>query len=281
METAEVSETLWGDKPYQIRAREALPILVRQALVGETIFYSDLAEEIGIPNARNLNYVLGCIGSTLIELSQENKEDIPAIQGLVVNKNTGLPGEGFGWFISESDFKKLDKKQKRKVVDNQHAKTYSYPHWLAILKKLNLEAPVFNQPVRPKFHGNHGEGEKHKLLKEFVARTPSVVGLPLSCPKGETEFSLPSGDSVDVQFFWNNEFIAVEVKSEISNMADVYRGLFQCVKYQVVSEAMLAVAGKPQNVRTVLILESSFPSELLPIKNMLGIEVISNVKIKS
>jgi len=279
METAKVSETLWGEKLYQIRARKALPILVRQALVGQTIFYSELAKELGMENARNLNYVLGSIGSTLIELSQEEKEEIPAIQGLVVNKNTGLPGEGFDWFISKSDFKKSDKKQKSNIINNQYLKIYSYPNWLNILKKLNIEPPNFNLQVKQKFHANHGEGEKHRLLKEFVARTPSVVGLPNSCQKGQIEFSLPSGDSIDVQFWWRNEFIAVEVKSEISDIADIYRGLFQCVKYQVVSEAMLAIEGKPQNVRTILILESDFPLKLLPIKNILGIEVISNVKI--
>lgn len=77
METAEIAENFWGDKLYQQRARKALPFLVRQAIVGETIFYSDLAEELEMPNARNLNYVLGCIGTTLEELAEETEEEIP------------------------------------------------------------------------------------------------------------------------------------------------------------------------------------------------------------
>ncbi|WP_254318854.1 hypothetical protein [Vibrio cholerae] len=129
METAEIAENFWGDKLYQQRARKALPFLVRQAIVGETIFYSDLAEELEMPNARNLNYVLGCIGTTLEELAEETEEEIPPIQCLVVNKATELPGEGIGLFISDKDFKKLSKKQKKKIVDSQLTKIYSYPDW--------------------------------------------------------------------------------------------------------------------------------------------------------
>ena len=57
------AELLISDKLYVQRARIALPILVRQAKNGECIFYSNLAEEIGMPNPRNLNYVLTCDAS--------------------------------------------------------------------------------------------------------------------------------------------------------------------------------------------------------------------------
>jgi hypothetical protein len=279
METAEISENLWGDKLYQQRAREAFPFLVRQALMGETIFYSDLADEMGMPNERNLNYVLGCIGTTILELAKQKNEDIPPIQCLVVNKVSKLPGEGFGWFISEADFKKLDNKQKRIVVNGQLSKIYAYPNWLNLLRELGLKKPVFPPPIKSDLTYGGGEGSAHKKLKDFIANNPAVIGLPISCPKGQTEFSLPSGDSVDVMFVWRNELIAVEVKSEISNICDINRGLYQCVKYQTVSEAMLGIQGKPKNVRTLLVLESSFPVELVSTKNMLGIEVFSNITV--
>lgn len=278
METAEVSENFWGDKLYQKRARKALPLLVRQAVIGETIFYSDLAEELKMPNARNLNYVLGCIGTTLEELAEETEVEIPPIQCLVVNKATELPGEGVGWFISDKDFKKLSKKQKKNIVDSQLAKIYSFSDWLWVLDELELEHPVFPRlsDVLPKRRGG-GEGELHKELKDYIANNPMVVGLPSSCPKGEVEFKLPSGDSVDVMFTYRSQMVAVEVKSRISDQADICRGLFQCVKYQTVTEAMLGVQGKPQNVQTLLVLESSFPKELIAIKNMLNIKMISKV----
>lgn len=58
MGTAQIAELINGNKLYQIRAREALPLLVRQAHSAQTIFYSDLAAELKMPNPRNLNLFL-------------------------------------------------------------------------------------------------------------------------------------------------------------------------------------------------------------------------------
>lgn len=274
METAKVSKSFWGDKLYQQRARKALPYLVRQAIIGETIFYSDLAEELQMPNARNLNYVLGCIGSTLIELSEE----IPPIQCLVVNKATELPGEGIGWFISAKEFKKLSKKQKSALVDSQLAKIYAYKDWLWVLNELELEPPKFTDLKKlTTTKKGGGESESHKQLKNYIANNPTVIGLSKKWPSGEVEFRLPSGDSVDVMFSYRKRLVAVEVKSKISEISDINRGLFQCVKYQSVSEAMLGVQGEPQNVQTLLVLESKFPKELIPVKNMLGVKVLAGI----
>lgn len=234
-----------------------------------------------MPNERNLNYVLGCIGNTILEWSKLKNAKIPPIQCLVINKATRLPGEGFGGFIFETDFKKLDKKQKRTVVNGQLSEIYAYPNWSEILKELGLKQPSFPAPPNVPTGFSKGEGIAHKKLKEFIANNPKAIGLPKSCPKGEIEFSLPSGDSVDVKFIWRNELIAVEVKSVISGISDINRGLYQCVKYQAVTEAMLGVQGKPKNVRTLLVLESSFPKELVSTKNMLGVEVISSVKVNT
>src|SRR5688572_14354087 len=99
METAQIARSIEGDKLYQRRARLALPLLVRQAQAGSPIRYGELAAELGMENARNLNYVLGSVGQALEELSARWKEKIPGIQFLVVNKNTGLPGHGVGWFV--------------------------------------------------------------------------------------------------------------------------------------------------------------------------------------
>ena len=71
--------------------------------------------------------------------------------------------------------------------------------------------------------------------------------------------------------------VAVEVKSRISNNADITRGLFQCIKYQAVLEAMLGLEGKQKNVRTVLLLETELPDELKVVQHMLGVEVIELV----
>ena len=93
MKTSPDDSPIYGDRLFQIRARSALPLLVRQARAANTISYSDLASELQIPNPRNLNNVLGCIGHSLSRLSNRWKEKIPMIQFVVVNKNTKLPGK--------------------------------------------------------------------------------------------------------------------------------------------------------------------------------------------
>lgn len=87
---------------YQRRAAEALPLLIRQAEAGGVpINHEKLSRELGMPNPRNLNYVLGSIGVSLARLGETWKQPIPALQSLVTNKSTGLPGDGFVEFLSD------------------------------------------------------------------------------------------------------------------------------------------------------------------------------------
>lgn len=281
MSTAMISEPISGSKTYQARARAALPLLVRQAEASAPIFYSDLAEELGMPNPRNLNYVLGSIGQSLERLSNLWKVKVPPIQCLVVNKSTGLPGEGIGWFlVKKNEFAKLPLKQKRAIVEAELQHVFSYPHWQQVLQTLELEpatsdfTPLINNAAGG-FGG--GEGPEHKALKEYVAQNPKVIGLSASTPIGVTEHFLPSGDSLDVSFSSKKIWVAAEVKSSISAEADIVRGLFQCVKYRAVMEAVLLTESRPQNARVLLVLESKLPQTLIPLRNMLGVEVVENV----
>lgn len=279
--TITYSDLLSGDKLYLERARITLPYLVRQAKAGQTIYYSNLAEEIGIPNPRNLNYPLGAIGNGLITLSKKLKLEIPPIQCLVINKNTDLPGEGIGWFISEIEFKKLSKSKKQELVNRQLNNIYSFQHWDKVLSALELEeidteiTPIIEKAKRIGFGG--GESESHKKFKEAISKKPHLINLNL--PQGVTEYKLPSGDSIDVLFLNKNQIIGVEVKSKISADEDILRGLFQCVKYKYLVEAEQILKGKEPNSRIILALQGKFPIKLLGAKNTLGIEVIDNIKI--
>lgn len=197
MSTATISEPISGNKMYQVRARAALPLLVRQAEAGAPIFYSDLAEELGMPNPRNLNYVLGSIGQSLERLSKEWKVKIPPIQCLVVNKNTGFPGEGIGWFlVKKEDFARLPLKQRRAILEAELQHVFSYPNWQEVLKALALKPTTSDfTPFVNKAKGGFGGGEsdEHKALKEYVVQNPQVIGLGMSTPVGTTECLLPSG----------------------------------------------------------------------------------------
>jgi hypothetical protein len=251
---------------------------VRQAKAQRTIFYADLAEELGMSNPRNLNFVLGSVGQSLVQLEKERGEAIPPIQFLVVNQADGLPGEGISTFISAEDYKLMSKRQRRIVVDAQLQKIFSYNKWVSVLAAFSMQPATldFSNFVRKAANCGRagGESDQHKSLKEYVASHPSVIGLSESVAHGVTEYGLPSGDELDVLFREGDEWVGVEVKSQISADDDLIRGLFQCVKYHAVLEAFLLSTGRTPNVRTVLVTARAFPVELLPLRNILGVEVI-------
>ena len=280
--TAKIAQNIAGNKLYLKRARAALPLLVRQAVAGVPITYSDLAEELGMPNARNLNFPLGSIGQAMIELSKVWGTTVPPIQSLVINKFTRMPGDGIGWFLDKKDYAHLSMRQKRDILKRKYAEINAFTRWDEVLEALNLE-PVktdYTQLIDKAAHhgGGGGEGPAHERLKYYVADHPQVVGLPSNTPSGKPEYCLPSGDSVDVMF-QSKDWVAVEVKSAISNAPDIMRGLYQCVKYLAVVEAVQATVDLPQNARALLVLEGSLPTELLRVKNLLGIEVVENVRV--
>lgn len=277
-ETVEHAETFFGDKLYQRRAREALPLLVRQAKAQKTIYYSDLAEELGMPNPRNLNYVLGSVGQTLIELGKEQGKEIPPLTCIVVNQTDGLPGEGVGFFIDKDEYKSMTKRQRRAVVDAQLGRIFAYPEWDFVLRAYSMEPATLNVAdlVRKAAEIGRGGGEsdEHKRFKEYIANHPDTVGLPATMTQADLEYRLPSGDEVDILFRRGDEWVGVEVKSHLSGDEDLVRGMFQCVKYQAVLEAYLLSIGNEGNVRTVLVIERPLPVGLIALRNTLRVEVI-------
>lgn len=281
MVTATTASPIFGDKLYQERARAAFPLLVRQAEAASPIFYSSLARELEMPNPRNLNYVLGCIGRTIERISKRKRERVPPIQCLVVNKATGLPGEGIGWFlVKQEEFSELPLKRRREIVQAELQHVYAYPHWRQILTELELE-PVdldFSPLVRSaaSFRGG-GESPEHRALKEFVAANPAAIGLPAVMSPGSVEFPLASGDFVDVFFRARSLSVAVEIKSDRSTVGDLTRGIFQCIKYRAVLEATLVSEGRPPNARAILVLGGTMPEELLALANLLGVEFVHQV----
>ena len=114
------------------RARAVLPILVRQAMACQTIPYGDLGEELGLHH-RTLSHPLGCIREVLSEMSTQWAEEIPQIQGIVVNRRTGLPGESV-YFLRHNP----DPRQREEIVEEVLGQVFSYPRWLDVLEELGL-----------------------------------------------------------------------------------------------------------------------------------------------
>lgn len=98
---------------------------------------------------------------------------------------------------------------------------------------------------------------------------------------GELFQGFQDGDRLDVYFEQKDgTCIAVEVKSIISDDADILRGIYQCVKYQAVLDAESKTHSRPAKNKTLLVIEGELSQENYQVKDSLGIEVIENFKIK-
>lgn len=286
VETASQCDNIFGNKLYQTRARSALPILVRQAGSGNPIYYEALAAELGMPNPRNLNYVLGSIGTTLNELSHKRGwGEIPHIQSLVINQHRRLPGQGFEGFLAErmGGYRKLSLAEKRAYLDAYWHEVYAYPYWADVLDACKLtpatpEARDIIGRAKTGRGGGGGEGEEHRRLKDRVASSPNLLGLPPTA-RATKEAPLPSGDRIDVLFEAGHRLVAVEVKSSVSNDVDLTRGLFQCVKYRAVMEAERGVTRARHSIDVLLVIGRRLPAGLRPLQNSLGLEVVEIINL--
>ena len=285
METAQAASPIHGDKLYQRRARQAFPLLVRYALSGKPRTYTDTANTLGMPNARNLNYVLGSIGQTIQQLATEWDETIPPIQCLVVNSQTGLPGEGISWFLgNDVQYESLSRASKRVIVNGVHEDIFSYGRWLEVLEAVGLERLVVTPVSLIDSAGNSGRGgesQEHQRLKTYVAQHPEAVELPSKLAPGSIEFRLASADCVDVRFADETNIYAVEVKAAAASASEILRGMFQCVKYEAVLTAMQRIGGRTGNVIVVLALEGDLPEELVGARQVLGVRIVDGVTIPS
>ena len=244
------------------------------------MFYGELAREMGISNARTLNYTLESIGHALLDLGRRWDRQVPPIQGLVINKLSECPGAGFAFFAPNAkDFKEATRRRRRLIVDSMLDEVFNFRDWGQVLDTFELPRAVVELPPADEIsvHGGGGEGAEHKRLKEVVSVNPQLIGLPKSLGPGKVEANLRSGDSLDVLFSDSNRRIAVEVKGASAPVSEVIRGLFQCVKYEAVLDAEARVAGSRADCEAVLALGGSFPGEQTPLRHTLRVKVFDNL----
>ncbi|SNS91028.1 hypothetical protein SAMN05421770_10339 [Granulicella rosea] len=271
METGERTSKGFSDKAklFQQRAFQALPLLIRQAKAGSTIYYSDLAPQLGMSNPRSLGAVLGVVGNEMKILGALWKVEIPPIQCLVVNKSHGLPGDGIGHFIDPKNFRKKTSSEKRRLVDQKISEVRDYAGWDAVLEHYGMQPAILITPadlireaetIKAKFNGV-GEGKEHRALKQYISENPSLFGLPRDCVS-ILEYTFDSCDTIDVLFQNGSEWVGVEVKGPVSDDADIIRGMFQCAKYLALMEATQKLLQTGLNSRVVLAIGRDFPKSL-------------------
>ena len=173
------------------------------------------------------------------------------------DKKDKIPSQGFDYVISQ--YNSFSKDEKRRFVKLLDSAAVAYPHWDWVLKELGLsEYKPFTKAeieeiTNPKGSYGSGEGEEHKKLKEYVCAHPETIGAT-NVVFHKTEHLLPSGDKLDVYFeLEDGTRLAVEVKSSISNDADITRGIFQCVKYKAVLEALQTIDTEDYDVKVLLV----------------------------
>lgn len=274
-----------GKKLFQQRAVEAFPLLVRQAKAGNIIYYSDLADELGMKLARNLNYPLGAIAGAVQNLGTKWNRQLPHLEFLVVNKKTGIPGKGVFDFIPHPDeFRRGTPGDRRRIIDLALRDVFSFREWDKVLAHFGLQPPQLpspppTSPARPDSRGmGSGEGEDHKLLKDFIAQNPHAIGLK-GFSKGKVEHTFPSQDTIDVLFAEKDRWVGVEIKGIRSDEVDIRRGLYQCVKYKALLEAVLKVEQKQIPMEVILVLGGKLPETLRPEKATLGVTCLSEVSM--
>ncbi|MBB4641489.1 hypothetical protein [Rhizorhapis suberifaciens] len=86
--------------------------------------------------------------------------------------------------------------------------------------------------------GGGGESPFHEALRLWVEANPASVLPSYAKATADTEVPLLSGDRVDNVYDRRDRIAVIEVKSWISNEDDVERGIYQCIKYRAVMEAM-------------------------------------------
>lgn len=271
-----------GSKLYQQRAKLALPLLVARAKAHSTFTYGQLARQIGMPNPRNLNHVLGAIGRELQGLSREWKEEVPPIQCIVINKTKKTPGRGIGFHMPVAQFKQLPPLAKKRVLQMLHSRIWDYQKWETVLKYFRLTWAAPDKEIeeiaqKARYGKAGGEGDEHRLLKEYIAKSPYVLGLPKT--GAMIEYAFPSGDEIDVMFKYQDQWIGVEVKGAASEDVDIMRGIFQCVKYQALIEADQKFQKQTVNGRVMLVLGGRLPVSLRDLVELLEIDIREGIGI--
>lgn len=261
--------------------RLMIPVMVHWAKTGHNEHsYGDLIHAIGKTRFSGIGHALYAVQKVLNALSEQTGREIPTLNSLCKNAKTMLPSEGFE-FVSPK-YNELDYNGKRKFVTGLDTDAINYPFW--VLKELELkEAIPFTEEqlnaIRNPHCGFSGEGEEHKALKEYICQHPDVLDYS-DVVLAKTEYILPSGDRLDIYFeLADGTHVAIEVKPSISPDQDISRGVFQCVKYLAVMDALRTIECKDYEIEVKLVTANELSSQNKTLAEELNVEFIDGFKI--
>ena len=263
--------------------RLIIPVLIRWAKSGKTdMTYGDLSLAVVGRKQYRLGHQLGQVHNVIDELQAQSGVKIPTLNTLVKNRK-GFPSSGF--HVVYPSYNKLSDDEKRVFIEGLDSKAIKFKRWDWVLDQLGLEPVklITEEELHSKtseMSGSGSEGKSHKRLTKFILEHPESIGLKDVVYKTD-EFVLPSGDRIDVYFVRKNgDWVAVEVKPKSSPNEDMMRGIFQCVKYKAVMEAVRTVECGSFNVSTILVLGGSLSKQNKEIASELGVDHIEDFKCK-
>ena len=258
---------------------QIIPILVGWAKYGLTNkTYGDLIHALGYTRYSGIGDQLGNVETVMRELRKMTGEDVPTLNALV--KKNGIPSAGFDFVYP--NYNGLTLSEKLVFVAGINEKALNYQKWDWVLDQLGLQPSkiITEQELEAiSVHGGGGEGKEHKAIKEFVYNHPESLGLT-GVNRKETEYPLPSGDRLDVYFETSDCRYAIEVKPSTSPDDDITRGIFQCVKYKSVMEAIRKVEYGRYAISALLIVAGSMSDRNKQLAGALESKCIEHLKIK-
>ena len=262
-------------KRSQELVSQIIPILVGWAKYGLTNkTYGDLIHALGYTRYSGIGDQLGNVETVMRELRIMTGEDVPTLNALVKTPKEGIPSDGFDFVYP--NYNGLTLSEKLVFVAGINEKALNYQKWDWVLDQLGLQPSkiITEQELEAiSVHGGGGEGKEHKAIKEYVYKHPESLGIT-GVTRKETEHPLPSGDRLDVYFETSDCRYAIEVKPSTSPDDDITRGIFQCVKYRAILEAIRKVEYGKYDISTLLVIAGSMSDKNKILAEVLGIKYV-------
>ena len=219
----------------------------------------------------------------LMNRIQGIRRDCPLLNILLVRQDDRMPGDGAGPFMAKylkdprlasRGFRKRNLKRWREACNEIATVVYAFEDWEKIYRRVFRErlpapAPAKSRDKDGIKHGREGEGRKHRSLRLWVKNNPGKIRRAYADFRTETEVVLDSADRVDVVCYGPYVTVAVEVKSSDSDDDDLRRGVFQCIKYRAVMQAMDMRA--EAEIVALLVTQTNLPGDLKTLLRLHGI----------
>ncbi len=126
---------MFGEKLYQQRAREVLPILIERAKKGETATYGEISEilELGTFGPVQVGpYILPSISTTLCKCEKRYKEKFPRLTNIVIRSDGKMGAWPFNQLKEVLGRDPTWEDYERELL----VPIYNYDRWDNVLEKL-------------------------------------------------------------------------------------------------------------------------------------------------